>query len=174
MSKFRILISGDKNEYHDSRSIRKICGVLGMIQLVDSFYLVVATHREYVGVITGHVIWRLAGFELIPYLQSTIHLSDEQKVQNEIYLSMVDRALNTPFFYFSYTYDLSHSLQRLQSLPAELNELGLAERADERFVWNRFLLKDFITFGLRKYCLPLIHGCKLLHFRYLKNPRFNE
>lgn len=86
-------------------------------------YLVVATHRDYVGMINGHVVWRLAGHELIPYIPSMIHLTDLQKAQNEIYLSMINHVLNTPFFYFSYTYDLSHSLQRLNAIPSNFYEV---------------------------------------------------
>lgn len=82
-----------------------------------------ATHREFVGVINNQVIWRLAGHELIPYIPSLIHLSDTQKVQNETYLSMINHTLNTPFFYFSYTYDLTHTLQRLSAMGANFQEV---------------------------------------------------
>lgn len=93
-----------------------MCGILGTIKLIDGHYLVVATHREFVGVINGQVIWRLAGYDLIPYLSSSIHLSDVQRSHNESYLSMVKQVLDTPFFYFSYTYDLTHTLQRLNTV----------------------------------------------------------
>lgn len=46
-----------------------------------------------------------------------------QKIQNETYIEMINRVLDTPFFYFSYTYDLSHTLQRLHAMSAELNEV---------------------------------------------------
>lgn len=32
---------------------------------------------------------------------------------------MIRQVLNTSFFYFSYSYDLSHTLQRLHSMPPE-------------------------------------------------------
>lgn len=67
-----------KNQYYDSRTLRKVCGILGTIKLIHGYYLVVATHRDFVGVINGHVIWRLAGHDLIPYIPSTIHLSELQ------------------------------------------------------------------------------------------------
>lgn len=79
----------------------------------------VATHRLFVGVINGQVIWRLAGFDVIPYIPSLTHLSETQKVQNETYLQMIRNILDTPYYYFSYTYDISHSLQRLHSMPPE-------------------------------------------------------
>lgn len=55
-----------------------VCGILGTIKLISGNYLVVATHREFVGVLNNHVIWRLAGYDIIPYVQSSIHMSDVQ------------------------------------------------------------------------------------------------
>lgn len=66
------------NQYYDSRVLRKVCGILGTIKLISGQYLVVATHREFVGVINNQVIWRLAGHDLIPFIPSLIHLSDAQ------------------------------------------------------------------------------------------------
>lgn len=37
-----------------------------------------------------------------------------QERMNRVYVSMVEAVLATPYFYFSYTYDLTHSLQKLQ------------------------------------------------------------
>lgn len=142
-----IRILGATNQYYDSRTLRKVCGILGTIKLISGQYLVVATHREFVGVINNQVVWRLAGHDLIPFIPSLIHLSDSQvcsivavswnkyvnnqrmflsfqKVQNETYLSMMNQTLSTPFFYFSYTYDLTHSLQRINSVGPEFYEVG--------------------------------------------------
>lgn len=41
--------------------------------------------------------------------------------------------------------------------------MGMAERADQRFVWNRHLLSELqSSSALKSYCLPLIHGCKCM------------
>ncbi|XP_031625272.1 phosphatidylinositide phosphatase SAC1 [Contarinia nasturtii] len=153
-----VTVQGITNQFYDSRTLRHVCGILGTIKLISGKYLVVATHRDFVGVVNGHVIWRLAGHDLIPYIPSSIHLSETQKVQNETYLSMINQTLNTPFFYFSYAYDLTHTLQRLSALDSNFYESGMAQRADSRFMWNGFLLKDFLTTSLRRFCLPIVHG----------------
>lgn len=103
----------------------------------------------------------MAGYELIPYLPGVSHLTEEQKVQNELYLGMVRQTLDTPSYYFSYTSDLTHTQQRLRALPEEIKSLGLYERADKRFVWNDFVLRSFMRQDLRRYALPVIMGCKL-------------
>lgn len=42
----------------------------------------------------------------------------------------------------------------------EFLNMSLLERADSRFVWNGHLLKTFQKPELRRYCLPLVMGCK--------------
>lgn len=93
---------------------------------------------------------------------NNIYLFLLQRPQNDTYRLMLDEILNTPFFYFSYDYDISHSLQRFHSLPTEYHQLGLAERANQQFVWNGFLLKDLITTELKRFCLPIVHGCEYI------------
>lgn len=85
-----------------------------------------------------------------------------QERDNQRFLSMVKRVLATPGFYYSNTYDLTHSLQRkhhlLETKP-QFSQLSLFERADERFVWNSYLLRDFVVQPeLRRFIIPMIHG----------------
>jgi hypothetical protein len=140
--------------------VRKICGVLGVINLVSGFHLVVATHRESVGFINNQVVWRLAGFDIIQYIPSMLHLNEAQKQENETFLSMIRTILDTPFLYFSYSYDITHTLQRLHSMSPEQLSASLLERADPRFVWNGNLLKEIQRPEMKRYCLPLMLGCK--------------
>lgn len=139
---------------------RRICGILGTIKLLGGPYLIAITHRIFVGLLNGHPIWQLAGYELIPYLPGVSHLTEEQKVQNELYLGMVRQTLDTPSYYFSYTSDLTHTQQRLKAMPEDQQKLGVYERADKRFVWNDFALRSFMRQDLRRYALPVILGCE--------------
>ncbi|XP_044738876.1 phosphatidylinositol-3-phosphatase SAC1 [Chrysoperla carnea] len=139
-------------------SRRSICGIIGSIRLISGCYLIVATHRIPVGTIAGHTIWKLAGADLLPYVKATIHLTDEQISDNEEYLKMLHLMLNTPNLYFSYSYDLTHTLQRLHNTSPEFMQLSIIERADRRFIWNGELLSCFKKQNLHRYCLPLLHG----------------
>jgi len=148
------------NQIPNNVSLRKICGILGSINLISGNHLVVATHRVSVGFVNNQVIWRLAGIDIIPYIPSLLHLNESQKQQNEVYLAMVRSILDTPYLYFSYSYDITHTLQRLHSMSPEFLNMSLLERADSRFVWNGNLLKGFQKPELRRYCLPLLMGCE--------------
>lgn len=122
-----------------------------------------ATHRLYVGMLNGAVIWRLAGYDLIPYIPTTTHLTQKQREHNERYLQMLRKTLDTKYFYFSYQGDITHTYQRQYALPIETKiKQHLFERADKRFVWNGALLNNFNCPEMGKFQLPLILGCKLL------------
>lgn len=103
----------------DTYERQSYCGFLGSIRLIAGDYLVVVTQREYVGSIAAQAVWRLANVELVPFCRSTLHLSPAELADNDGYVEMVKSVLATPYFYFSYSYDLTHSMQRycLQCCP---------------------------------------------------------
>lgn len=139
-------------------SRKEFCGLLGSVKLLAGSYLVIATHRELVGYIAGHVVWRLAGTLLIPYFRSTLHLSPEQLKDNGDYVNMIELVLSTPHYYFSYTYDITHTLQRLHTITPDFMTQSLLERADQRFVWNNYLLSNFRSPEFRNFSLPIMLG----------------
>lgn len=44
--------------------------------------------------------------------------------QNQMFVAMIELVLNTPYLYFSYTYDLTHSLQRLHNTMPEFLQVS--------------------------------------------------
>ena len=79
---------------------------------------------------------------------------------------MVEVVLRTQAFYFSYSYDLTHTFQRLQTSPPEFPSVPFIERADQRFVWNRYLVTQLANNRATvRFALPILHGCKSVeHF----------
>ncbi|KAL1115043.1 hypothetical protein AAG570_007074, partial [Ranatra chinensis] len=142
-----------------SSSRLEIYGVLGSIRLLAGPYLVVVTGRVKVGTINNQTIWKLTSTEVIPYPRTLTHLSDSQVRMDREYKAMIELILATPSFYFSYTYDLTYSLQRLHNISLDFFTHPLHRRADARFVWNRHLLKEFAANPeLADYCLPIMMG----------------
>jgi hypothetical protein len=138
-----------------SATSQQVHGVIGTINLIAGPYLIVVTACTKVGEISGHSIFRIDSSDLIPHSKTLRHLTDEQVGFNNTYLSMVKSVLSTPHFYYSPSYDLSHTCQRLAT--ASLS--GSLDRADSRFVWNKSLLSEWNTRSeLKKYCLPVVHG----------------
>ncbi|KAF7686351.1 phosphatidylinositol-3-phosphatase SAC1-A [Silurus meridionalis] len=138
---------------------RPICGIMGTIRLVAGMYLIVITRKKKVGDLFGHTVWKAVEFDLIPYKKTILHLTENQMQDNKTFLSMINNVLNTDGFYFCTNYDLTHTQQRLANTSPDFQEMSLLERADQRFVWNGNLLRDFAAQPeLHKFTFPVIHG----------------
>ncbi|XP_063833470.1 phosphatidylinositol-3-phosphatase SAC1 [Ostrinia nubilalis] len=137
---------------------KPVCGFLGTIKLISGLYLVVAKYRILVGRLNGHDIYQLAGSDVIPFARTTTHLTNKQIEDNNTYVRMVQAQLATPGMYFSYGHDLTHSLQRLHSVANDFHKMSLASRADQRFLWNGHLLRDYSHEQFARFALPLIQG----------------
>lgn len=154
-----ISLEFNKGQIPFSASQKPIFGIVGIIHLIAGPYIIIITKRLKVGTLNKQTIWRLVDTEFVPYTRSLTSLTSEQRVFNEKYLTMLQQVLNTPYFYFSYSYDLTHTLQRLYYTAEEFLQMPLHERADIRFLWNHHLLRDFVVQPeLGQFCLPIIHG----------------
>ncbi|XP_076864540.1 phosphatidylinositol-3-phosphatase SAC1-A [Brachyhypopomus gauderio] len=138
---------------------RSICGIMGTIRLVAGMYLIVITRKRKVGNLLGHTVWKAVEFDLISYKKTILHLTENQIQDNTTFLSMITSILNTDGFYFCTDYDLTHTQQRLANTSPDFQEMSLLERADQRFVWNGSLLREFLAQPeLHKFVFPIIHG----------------
>ncbi|XP_014260133.1 phosphatidylinositide phosphatase SAC1 [Cimex lectularius] len=137
----------------------RIFGLLGIIRLLASPYLIIVTERESVGQLHKQEIYKAVNTALIPYAPSMVHLNEAQIKYERQYIQMLESILATPCFYFSYSYDLSHSIQRLYHISPDFLKMPLHLRAEQKFIWNETLLKEVVKvdeYGL--FCLPVIHG----------------
>ncbi len=137
-----------------------ICqGILGSIRLVSGYYLVVLTSKLSVGTLLNHEIYRVGHVQLMPYTRNEQTLTETENRSNEFAKKMIQSVLQTEYFYFSYTYDLTQSLQQLNNTNPDYANSPLYNRADPKYVWNKFMLQ---TLDKRQefsqYMLPLMHG----------------
>ncbi|CDQ97767.1 unnamed protein product [Oncorhynchus mykiss] len=132
---------------------------MGTIRLVAGTYLIVVTKKKKVGDLLGHAVWKAMDFDVISYKKTVLHLTDNQMQDNKAFLSMINSVLLTDGFYFATDYDLTHTLQRLANTSPEFQEMSLLERADQRFVWNGHLLREFMPQPeLHRFAFPVVHG----------------
>ncbi|XP_014666143.1 PREDICTED: phosphatidylinositide phosphatase SAC1-like [Priapulus caudatus] len=154
-----ISLESDSSIATATTTSRQIFGVLGVVRLLAGPYLIVITKRSKVGELNGDAIYRVDETDMLSYKRTFFHLTEQQNQDNKTYLSMVQAVLQMPSFYFSYAYDLTHSLQRLQNTSPDFRQMALHERADARFVWNAHLLREFADQPeLGRYTLPVMMG----------------
>lgn len=97
------------------------------------------TRISKVGDIYGEAIFRIDETDVLPLRSSTLHLTEHQIQFNQIYLNMVSTILDTPYFYFSYTYDLTYSLQRLYNAGPDFVFNTIFERVRIYFILSDYL-----------------------------------
>ncbi|EGW08360.1 Phosphatidylinositide phosphatase SAC1 [Cricetulus griseus] len=95
-------------------------------------YLVVITKKVKVGEFFNHAIWRATDFDVLSYKKTMLHLTDIQLQDNKTFLAMLNHVLSMDGFYFSTTYDLTHTLQRLSNTSPEFQEMSLLERVNHK------------------------------------------
>ncbi|KAG0001692.1 hypothetical protein BGZ79_004302 [Entomortierella chlamydospora] len=138
-------------------------GIIGFIRLLAGEYMIVITDRLRAGRIGGHDIFKLKSYKIIPFSHNNMSLSDAQTGEEAAYISLLHTHLQSGEFYFSYEYELTHSLQRQAELRG--NTQPVWERADDRFFWNYRLQSKLIDHtrrhkdqNLSGFILPIING----------------
>lgn len=132
-------------------------GIVGITSLPGGLFLILIMKSKKVGSILDNVIYKIDETRLIQITQSTLNQNQQQDHAN--FRGMIESVLATPSFYYSYTYDLTHTQQRLTHTISSFYTEPLIDRADSRFIWNSALLKPFLDQPeLKRFCLPIIHG----------------
>ncbi|TYH70936.1 hypothetical protein ES332_D05G151300v1 [Gossypium tomentosum] len=129
-------------------------GIVGFIKFLGSYSMMLITKRKKIGAICGHTVYAISKSEMIPISkspnQSNMAYSKNEKRYKKL-LSTVDL---TKDFFFSYTYNVMHSLQRNLCR----NETGEVHY-ETMFVWN-----EFLTRGIRNtlkntlWTVALVYG----------------
>ncbi|PPJ56656.1 hypothetical protein CBER1_01787 [Cercospora berteroae] len=139
-------------------------GMLGFIRFTEAYYMQLITKRKQVAMIGGHYVYQVEGTDLIPLTTgSSSNFLRDRNPEESRFLSILNNLDLTKSFYFSYSYDITHSLQRNIIRQRQAMNDGIAVAAHEyngMFVWNSHLLKPAVNALTHPYdwCLPIIHG----------------
>lgn len=140
-------------------------GLLGFIKFTKYYYLLVVTKRKEVAVLGSHEIYHIDETELIP-VTNNIKAPEKKSTEERYVQTFLNIDLNKTF-YFSYSYDLTNTLQtnmirnKRQSLGMNgKTELSIVFEFNERFMWNVALLEPvFQSFDkVYDWFQPIIHG----------------
>jgi hypothetical protein len=134
---------------------------------LEGYYIILITNAKKVAVIGCHWVYKIEDTSIIPIPNTStrVTLSEESR-----YLKIFQHIDTSSNFYFSYTYDLTNSLQyNMQLLSqvaiAPLSQCEIASRLLEynhhyycsKFVWNHHMLEP-ISSVHAEWILPVIHG----------------
>jgi len=83
-------------------------GILGFVRFLKGFYIVLITQKKKVTTIGQHNIYQVKDTQIVPLFRTVSNSNREDEAK---YLQIFNRIEIGTGFYFSYTYDLTKSLQ---------------------------------------------------------------
>nr|VWO97167.1 Serine/threonine-protein kinase PknH (EC [Ganoderma boninense] len=137
---------------------RVFFGIAGFIKFTAGWYMILISKRSVVALIGGHYVYHCENTDMIPvaFSHKVDKTAEEQRLMNVF--KQVDMSKN---FYFSYTYDLTSTLQH------NLTRDGLSPSRrwalNDRYAWNHHLLTAAFEQGSSPsskshWLVPLVHG----------------
>jgi hypothetical protein len=172
------------------KPIAKAYGIVGFIKFLDCYYLTLITRRAKVGSIGGNGIYTIKATETFPikpaervpgsHNEVDIHADPSSVLLNmwnrgkrSVGLGLTNREIAelryqglyqvvdlTKNFFFSYTYDLTRSLQ--ENFLANASQPFPPPPFKDMFAWNYFLTRELEnctnTLSSFQWVMPIIHG----------------
>jgi hypothetical protein len=141
-------------------------GLLGFIRFTGSYYMLLVTKRSQVAMIGGHYVYQIDGTELVPLVaaQNPKIKLDVRNTEESRFLGILNNLDLSRSFYFSYSYDITRTLQHNIIKEREALTQGLPyphpPDYNAMFVWNNYLLQPAAQSLKNPYdwCLPVVHG----------------
>ncbi|KAI9375653.1 SacI homology domain-containing protein [Aspergillus egyptiacus] len=140
--------------------------LLGFIRFTGAYYMLLVTKRSQVAMLGGHYVYKIDGTELISLTSpsGSARYKPEKNPEEARYIAILNNLDLTRAFYFSYSYDVTHTLQHNVNRERKLHQDGLPRDPQQdhntMFIWNHHLLSPAILHLKNPYqwCLPIIHG----------------
>jgi len=139
-------------------------GVLGFIRFTECYYMIIVKKKQQVAMIGGYYIFKVDATELVSLTVGSSSLFERSKSAEELrYITTFNNLdLNTSF-YFSYSYNVTRTLQHNVIQGREKlarGDTSTSQNINDMFVWNHHLLSPAVKHLKNPYdwCLPIIHG----------------
>ncbi|KAH6631936.1 SacI homology domain-containing protein [Chaetomium tenue] len=138
-------------------------GILGFIKFTGPYYMLLITKKSTVAMIGGHYVYQIDDTDLIP-LTSPNYKADQRNTEESRFLGILNHLDLARSFYYSYSYDITRSLQHNISRERAAMTNGRPCSADDdfnpMFVWNDHLLQPAakVLNAPFDWCRPIIHG----------------
>lgn len=155
-------------------------GIVGFIKFLEGYYIILITKRRRVALIGHYTIYKIEDTSMVYIPHESIRVVHSDETRYVKMFQNIDLASN---FYYSYSYDLTHTLQYNLSTPKrfihdleekdvnlsssissnslnnETQTYGIRTQPHKKFVWNHHLLSDAVKAELHPdWVLYIIHG----------------
>ncbi|XP_056641119.1 polyphosphoinositide phosphatase isoform X2 [Diorhabda sublineata] len=153
-------------------------GIVGFIKFLEGYYIILITKRRRVALIGHYTIYKIEDTSMVYIPHESIRIVHSDEARYVKMFQNIDLASN---FYYSYSYDLTHTLQYNLSTPKrfihdkkdvnlstsilsnssnhESQTFGIRTQPHKKFVWNHHLLSEALKTELHPdWVLYIIHG----------------
>lgn len=138
-------------------------GILGFIKFTGPYYMLLITKKSTIAMIGGHYVYQVEGTDLVP-LTPPKYKADVRNPEESRFLAILNNLDLTRSFYYSYSYNITRTLQHnltrermtlIDGLPRPIHE-----DLNAMFVWNDHLLQPARRSLANPFdwCRPIIHG----------------
>ncbi|KAJ0988508.1 hypothetical protein J5N97_006864 [Dioscorea zingiberensis] len=111
-------------------------GIVGFVKFLGPYYMLLITERRKLGNICGHEVYGIVKSEMIALSNCSVRSNmASSKIENR-YKRLICTVDLTKDFFFSYSYNIMHSLQR-----NVCNRVSGPAVYETMFVWNEFLTR---------------------------------
>lgn len=93
------------------------CLVVGFVRFLEGYYIILVTKRCRVAVIGHHTIYKVEDTSMIYIPNDTVRVFHPEEQRYVKMFQSIDLSSN---FYFSYSYDLTHTLQNNMTPPKHI------------------------------------------------------
>jgi len=138
-------------------------GLLGFIKFTGPYYMLLITKKSTVAMVGGHYVYQIDGTELIPLTPRNFK-ADQRNTEESRFLAILNNLDLTRSFYYSYSYDITRTLQ--YNITKERTALLSGQPSsssttfNSMFVWNSHLLEPAVKALHTPYewCRRIVHG----------------
>lgn len=140
-------------------------GLLGFIRFTDTYYMLAISKKAQIATIGGHYIYQIEDTETIALTTATIsRFQTNRNADESRFLNILGTLDLNRSFYFSYSYNVTRTLQENVIMRREKlsRQVPVSAKPDfnDMFVWNQHLLAPAIEHleSPFDWCVPIIHG----------------
>ncbi|XP_028295394.1 polyphosphoinositide phosphatase isoform X2 [Gouania willdenowi] len=165
---------GQKGSSGLSRAVTAF-GIVGFVRFLEGYYMVLITKHRKMADIGGHSIYKIEDTTMIYIPNDSVRVTHPDEARYVRIFQSVDLSSN---FYFSYSYDLSHSLQynlTLLQRPFELWSSSAAAPSAEEEVHTASKHDSFDIFEDEGLPTQVVHGLQNEpYYKYVWNGKLLE
>ncbi|KAH6574465.1 hypothetical protein BASA60_005491 [Batrachochytrium salamandrivorans] len=140
-------------------------GIVGFLDLVFAKFLIVIVERELAATNATEStrIWRIARVEAVAVFRGQMALSLDEEEHERLCVASVTDEFTTGNKYFSTDVDLTNGPQSgfwlgLRHYSNDVDSNAYFSHLNDNFIWNKFMLRHFLSHKTHDFVLPLICG----------------